>query len=170
MPIRAVLGRTPGRGCLVWASLLLVACASGSAAGPGSTGGSGASAEGPACPLEIPGTRVVAYEIPSGVAITFGTDAAHVDEVRESTRLLASFYNMRHDPREGPAATPPNQVGSITPGALQPLPPSQARVRDVANGAAVEFVPLREPDLQRLRDEIATRWKDDPSACPADGP
>jgi len=122
-----------------------------------------------ACPLDVPNTRAAASEFPSGIAVTFATDAAHVDEVRERTRLLASFYNMRHDPREGPAATPLGQARTASPGSLEPLPPSSARVRDVEGGAALEVVPLRRPDLQPLRDELATRWKD-PSSCPADLP
>lgn len=167
MPRPLVLSPVARARALVLPALLALGCAGRSASGSGARPNE---SDGLACPLDVPGTRVITYEAPNGVALTFGTDAAHVDAVRESTRVLANTYNMRHDPREGPAATPPNQTRPLTPGGVGPLPPSHASVRDVANGAAMEVVPLRESDLVRLRDDINARWKDDPVSCPPDVP
>ncbi|HET9596554.1 MAG TPA: hypothetical protein VFP65_13280 [Anaeromyxobacteraceae bacterium] len=162
---------TTGRGRLARAwpcAAALLACASPSASG--GPAGATASASASPCPLDVPDTRAVAHETPSGYALTFATDPANVDAVRERVRLLASFYNMHHDPTEGPAASGLGARAEIAPGAIEPLPPSRARARDVEEGALLEVTPLRGVDVQRLRREVQLRWGgEQPTSCPSAG-
>ena len=112
------------------------------AAGPGGMrqmhamhGGAG----GQTCPMQAPGTQVVAADTADGVAVAF-TTTGDVGALREHVRHMAAMHE-----REA------NRAGAS---AHMPMVPSTARVEDIDGGARIVLTPRQPDQLAALRGHV----------------
>lgn len=107
-----------------------------------------------ACPLGVEGASVTVEETPNGVALVFASKEATAD-LRERARDAAAMRGpgrkegKGHDGRHGTGGEHGLQIMGV--------PPANATVDDVPDGARIHFVPADAADLATLRTKIRDR-------------
>ena len=110
-----------------------------------------------ACPMAIDSVEVSVSDTDNGVALTFKTGEANLDELRQRTQHLAQMYEMhrgrpmmwRHMRGMGRG-----QGVGMGPGPGRgPMPEAQAEVTEIDEGVRLELTPNDPSQLRQLRDQ-----------------
>ena len=112
------------------------------------------------CPMQVTGTQVSSAEAMNGQTITFTTSPDQVGELRRRVHAMASTHNEKHASLYGPMGAGMKDGGAMSGGvmgrdkAMDKIPPSQATVSEVEQGASVTVTATDPNDLQKLRTAV----------------
>lgn len=92
------------------------------------------------CPMEVPGTAVVATDVDGGIALSFTTSTGDVADLRQRMRRMAEMHNQPdgHKMKDG---------GMM-------MPAATASVADIEGGAQLILLPKEEAQLGALREHV----------------
>lgn len=109
------------------------------------------------CPMNVPGTRVIAADAVNGETLTFTTTGA-VGELRVRVMEMAQRHNAHHaDAGAQIGVGHGGMMASENPMGAPTMPASWATVVEVERGATIVIVPNDTVDLARLRSVIRIR-------------
>jgi hypothetical protein len=113
-----------------------------------------------ACPMNVPGTKVTAIDTVDGETLAFTTtgDAALL---RSQVRRMAEMHNQHHaagGAHDGMMGGGMMGTGKGMEGKVM-MPPSNATVTDIENGAKIALTPIAPADLQQLQAAVRTHAK-----------
>jgi hypothetical protein len=106
------------------------------------------------CPMGVPGTQVSAVDEVNGSTMTF-TAHAHVAELQRRVHDMAKMHNQHHaggDTHEGMHMGGTMGGGREMSGMM--MPPSDATVFNLENGASIKLMPINEADLLTLQTAV----------------
>lgn len=110
-----------------------------------------------ACPMNVPGTTVTATDTANGETLTF-TTTGDVAALRSKVRQMAEMHNQHH----AAGGTHDGMMGGGMMGSGKGMegnvkvPPSNATVTDIENGASIALTPTSPADLQQLQAAVRT--------------
>jgi hypothetical protein len=104
------------------------------------------------CPASVPATTVTVVNTKSGVAMFFTTTSSNVGEVRRRVAAAAKVDTTAAAPKAEELEMPDEMVMPEWVFGEQPeLVPLQAKVEEVADGAALLLTPIDTADVDELR-------------------
>jgi hypothetical protein len=106
------------------------------------------------CPMGVPGTQVSAVDEVNGSTMTF-TAHAQVAELQRRVHDMVKMHNQHHaggDTHEGMHMGGMMGGGKEMSGMM--MPPSDATVFNLENGASIKLMPINEADLLTLQTAV----------------
>lgn len=108
-----------------------------------------------ACPVGVPGTRLLAYETTESVILFFATRTANVEQLRLRVRDQARVNGPGRKQGRGHFG---DHKGARNHGLrLWTMPPVRTTVEDTASGAKLEIVAVDPAHRTQVRDAVVAR-------------